>query len=270
MSAAVSRVPEPLLSVPPCSPSPAWVLPDVIVPESNPHRYATDQLRLILEAWIARTQRCAQVVSNLAVRWDPQNPAVGLDPDVALLDPPPPEGEAVGSLRLWNPGHHVPPLAIEIVSPSNPYKDYQQAPLKYASLGVTELWIVDPERRGPAALGGPYPLQIWSRPAGGGLTRIFAGEAPAYSPYLDAWLVLRRQGLLVQVRIADDREGRQLWPTPEEVALQATEVERQAKETERQAKEAALQVGGTERQAKEAALARIAELEAELADARKR
>jgi len=212
------------------------------VPESNPHRDATEHLRQILARWLERTGLHAQVVSNLAVRWDPQHPKTGLDPDIALLHPPPPEGESVGSLLLWKPGHHVPPLAIEIVSPTNPHKDYQQAPHKYASLGVTELWVVDLDLAGPAAHGGPYRLQVWSRSDEGGLTRVYAGEGPAYSPYLQAWVVVRFHGLQRRIRIADDADGRHLWPTPVEV----------------------------ERRAKDAALARIAELEAELAAARKK
>jgi len=62
-------------------------------------------------------------------------------------------------------------------------------------------------------------------------------------------LVVRFHGLQRRIRIADDADGRHLWPTPVEVALQEREAERRAKD---------------------AALARIAELEAELAAARKR
>ena len=105
---------------------PEWELPEVPVPESPEHDEIADRLEHLLLAWLARSGRGGTVRRNLAIRWDVQNPRVGVDPDVCWIDSPPPgffEGE-LDSLRLWLPGHRVPPLAIEIVSRSHPYKDY--------------------------------------------------------------------------------------------------------------------------------------------------
>jgi hypothetical protein len=124
-------------------------------------------------------------------------------------------------------------LAIEVVSESNPHKDYAIAPDKYAASGTRELWIFDPLLSGPSVHGGPHRLQVWHR-EGDDFVRIYAGEGPFRSPTLEAHLVVSRDHR--RLRVADDARGRRLWPTAEEA----------------------------ERLAKEAALARIRELEREL------
>lgn len=73
----------------------------------------------------------------------------------------------------------MPRLAIEVVSTTNPTKDYVIAPDKYAASGTRELWIFDPLLAGPRSHGGPFPLQIWSRDDEGCFVRRHAGDAPA-------------------------------------------------------------------------------------------
>ena len=218
------------------------------MPESVVHDEAVALLKALLLAFAARVGNM-QVVRNLAVRWDGGNPKIGVDPDVAVLSPPPPNFAALRSIRSWIEGHTVPILAIEVVSETNPRKDYVVAPDKYAASGVGELWIFDPLLSGPTSQGGPFRLQIWHREGDGDLIRIYAGEGPARSPTLNAHLVAVHEG--TKLRIADDAEATRFWMTAEET-------ERAAKEQERAAKE-------QERAAKEAALARVVELEAELA-----
>ena len=97
---------------------PEWELPEVPVPESPEHDEVADRLRSVLVAWLARGLLPGAVRRNLAIRWDRENPRVGVDPDVCWIDTLPPgwqDGE-IDSLRLWLPGHRVPRLAIEIVS----------------------------------------------------------------------------------------------------------------------------------------------------------
>jgi len=231
-----------------------WTLSEETVPESRPHDLVTDLLKLLLLAWVARTGQLLQVGRNLAVRWDEAHPRVGADPDVYVIEPTP-EGDALSSLRLWEKGHHAPRLAIEVVSPSNPKKDYVSAPEKYAASGTEELWIFDPQLAGPRAHGGPQRIQIWRRDADG-FSRIHAGEGPAWSPAVGAWLFAVDEGR--QMRLAADEAGTDWWMTGEEASRAAKESERAAKESERAAKE-------SERAAKEEALRRVAELEAKLA-----
>ena len=210
-----------------------WELGEETIPESIPHDAAVELLKAILAHFVARTRKSACIARNLPVRWDEENPAVGVDPDVCLLDPAPPGFATLPSLRTWVPGHVIPPLAIEVVSENNPRKDYSIAPDKYGAAGVRELWVFDPLLAGPAAHGGPYLLQTWVRD-GEVFHRTHAADAPAFSPFLGAWLVPMAEGRLL--RIADDRGGVRLWPTGEEA----------------------------ERAEKESALARVAALEAEL------
>ena len=204
------------------------------MPVSVLHDEIATLLRAILASWAEKAASCL-VARDLAVRWDETHPQFGVDPDVAVFEPAPPTGSSLRSVRTWDTGHGPPLLAVEIVSETNPHKDYLVAPDKYAASGTQELWMFDPLLSGPRSQGGPFRLQVWSRDAGGDFVRTHAGEAPARSSVLEAYIVVVDDGQ--KLRIANDREGKDLWLTAEE----------------------------RERAAKEAALARVRELEAELA-----
>jgi Uma2 family endonuclease len=229
------------------------------MPESVPHDQAVELLKALLSWWAARFGAGPDapfVVRNLAVRWDGARPKVGLDPDIAVLRPPPPNAHDLRSLRTWLPGHVAPLLAIEVVSETNPHKDYVEAPDKYCASGTTELWIFDPLLSGPRVRGGPFRLQVWHRREDGDFVRIYAGAGPVKSPSLDAWLVPTDEGR--KLRICDDEEATRFWLTPEEA-------ERAAKEAERAAKGAVVAERDAAIEARDAAALRIAELEAKLA-----
>jgi len=153
------------------------------------------------------------------------------------------------------PGNAPPILAIEVVSETNPHKDYVVAPDKYAASGARELWIFDPLLAGPSSHGGPHRLQVWQRDDEGRFVRSYAGDGPARSEVLSAF-VFTADGAR-KLRIADDAEATRVSSTAEEAERAARESERAAKEAERAAKE-------SERAATEEALARVAALEAEL------
>lgn len=227
---------------------PGWELREDIVPESIVHDQAVELLKALLAAWAARAGS-AFVARNLAVRWDEEHPSIGVDPDVCVLSPPPPDVAELRSLRTWLPGQSAPRVAVEVVSETNPHKDYAIAPDKYAASGTNELWVFDPLLAGPSAYSGPFRLQIWHRREDGDFVRVYAGDGPARSPTLGAYLVVTDEGR--KLRLAEDEGATRFW-------LTAEEAERADKEDERAAKEA-------ERAAKEAALARVSELEAVLA-----
>lgn len=226
-----------------------WTIEDEEkVPQSRGHLLREERVAGLLKAWAAREHRNVQVGQELALRWDESHPRVGVDPDVYVVEPPPPEGDEVMSLRTWETGHNPPLLAIEIVSPSRPNKDYEASPDKYAAAGVYELWVFDPHMIGRAR-GGPFRLQVWRRDGEGNFDRVYKGEGPAYSKVVSAWIFATNEGR--RLGIADDEAGTTWWMTPEEE-------ERAAKEKERAAKEQALAE-------KDALARRVAELEAQLA-----
>lgn len=214
---------------------PGWELSEEKMPESDAHDETVELLEAIL-SWWARGRSDVQIARNLAIRWNRAAPRVGVEPDVCVLwpRPPRPESDVLARVRTWLPGHAPPRLAIEVVSDSDPRKDYAIAPDKYAASGTEELWIFDPLLAGPTAHGGPRRLQIWQRSEGGRFERTYEGEGPARSALLGAYAVVTDEGR--RLRIADDPEGTALWPTEAEA----------------------------ERAEKEAALARVAELEARL------
>jgi hypothetical protein len=188
------------------------VLPEGPVAEAIPHSEPARELEQVLLAWAQRTSRNVAVARNLAVRWLEQAPRTGIDPDVCVLEPPPPNFSRLSSLRLWEAGHFAPPLCIEIVSKNHPYKDYAGVQDRYAAFGAFELVVFDPLLAGPRLLGGPVLLQLWRRDETGLFERVHFENAPAYSKVLGAWFVPDGGHL----RIALDPEGKNRWPTGEE------------------------------------------------------
>ena len=78
---------------------PGWELPDELMPESVLHDQAVELLKALLTAWAARAASSALVVRNLAVRWNESEPRIGVDPDVCVLSPSPPDATAMPRAR---------------------------------------------------------------------------------------------------------------------------------------------------------------------------
>jgi hypothetical protein len=221
---------------------PAWAVPEDPVPESDTHDEAIEWLRALLSAWVARAAREIKIARNLGIRWVREEPRAGFDPDLCLIEPAPDPAAPLTSLRLWEPGHSPPLLAIEVVSPGHPYKDYIDTPERCAACGVRELWIYDPMLAGPRAHGGPHLLAVW-RARQGCFERIYAGPGPTFSPALEAWLHPRASRLPAGARlcISDDANGERLWLTPEQAAL-AREQRALLREEQARAREAQARV----------------------------
>jgi Uma2 family endonuclease len=205
---------------------PEWELPEVPVPESPDHDRFAEHLTAILRAGLSREGRPGVVHRNLAIRWDREHPKVGVDPDVCWVASPPPDWpseERWDSLRLWLTDGAVPPLAVEVVSRHHPYKDYVRVQDKYAAVGVEELWVCDPNRFGPKALGGPVLLQVWCRSDSGVLIRRHFGDGPARSRLLGVWLCPQARDHLI---IANDAHGQDRWLSVEEAERERADAER--------------------------------------------
>ena len=231
--------------------SAGWALDDdeERMPESPLQAAICDLLKAILSYWCARRGADALVSGNIALRWDKARPRNGVDPDVYLVEPAPPLGLREKSIRTWVKGHHPPRVAVEVVSEQTAATDYNDKPARYALSKTREVWVFDPLLLGPDDAGGPYRLQVWRRLPRVGLRRVYAGEGPARSEELGAWLVLTDDG--TRLRLSDDAEGTALWPTEAEA--------------ERAEKEAALARVEAERREKDAALAELAALREALA-----
>jgi len=67
-------------------------------------------------------------------------------------------------------------------------------------------------------------LQVWRRTRSGEFRREYAGDGPAYSESLGAWLVVTEDG--TRLRIADDEGGERLWPTEAEAERARAEAEK--------------------------------------------
>ena len=238
----------------------AWVLPEGPVPESTAHDAALERIGSLLKAWTLRVANGARVPRNLAVRWLPEHPRTGIDPDVAVLLPGPNDFDELTSYRVWEPNRPPPALAIEVVSSGHPYKDYGWVHEGYAAMGAVELLVFDPQLFGPQSLGGPVFLQLWRRDVTGAFERIYFGNDPVYSQVLDAWFIAEGRKLV----IADDRAGKRRWPTLEEAAAEQAsaaaraEAEHSKAEAERSKAEAS-----AERERRTELEARLARLDAE-------
>lgn len=212
----------------------AWVIPEGPVPESTAHDAALLRIFSLLTAWAARLGNGARIARNLAIRWLPQHPRTGIDPDVCVLLPGPPDFDDLSSLRLWEPDRRPPRLAIEVASASHPYKDYVSIHERYAAMGAEELLVFDPLLVGPKALGGPKALQLWRRDSSGMFERVHFSHEPVYSSALDAWFIAEGRTL----HVSDDRAGTRRWLTEtEELRLKVeaarTDAERVKADAER-------------------------------------
>lgn len=237
--------------------NPRWILRDEDnVPESVLQDQISRELIDVLTTWLTGRGVSGRVGGNVALRWDGDHPQIGVDPDVYLVEPDIPEGELARSICTWKQGHTAPRVCVEVVSDHTWEKDYGDGPERYAASGVRELWVFDPKRCGGDHRGGPYLLQLWRRNDAGQFRRVYAGEGPFRSGELDAWVIAVDDGF--RLRLANDPEGRVLWPTAAEKERERAEKERERAERERERAE-------KERGEKEALLAQLRVLQEEIA-----
>ena len=198
----------------------------------------------------------ALVSSDQFLYFDPTNPKRCLAPDLAVRLGQ--RRRLFPSWKTWELG--APHLGVEIVSDWDKANSTTEQKLeRYRQAGILEVVRFDPEGKEPR-------LRLWD---------LFDGDLVERDPSdpearrCDAlgcyWCIVEDPELKSTLRLSRDKEGRDLLLTPTEAAQAAANAERAAKEAERAAKEAERAEKEAERAEKEAALARIAELEAELA-----
>ncbi len=168
--------------------------------------------------------------------WVPEHPLVRVSPDVYILDDPP-SAPMPKSWQTWLPGHHAPRWSAEIVS-DDWRKDYEEAPAKYAQLGSRELVLFDPDAAvGLASPPSRVPLTIYRRGEDGVLAKSYAGDGPAYSVELGAWLQVHRQEKVARLRLSYDEAGEKLVRSVEEARSEAEQARSKAEARVRELEE---------------------------------
>jgi Uma2 family endonuclease len=208
------------------------------MPEGRWHRLATEALAQSIEHELSRQ---VLVSCDQFLYWDPTNPKRCLAPDVALRLGSP--SELLSTWKTWERG--APHVGVEVVSPSDASDLRLEEKLeRYRQAGVSEVVRYDHEAV-------ERPIRIWDLIDGDLVERDLTDPEGFRCDALGFyWSVHADPELGPTLRLARDREGRELVMTPREMV--------QAKLAAEQTKLAA------EQTAKEAALARIAELELEL------
>jgi Uma2 family endonuclease len=209
------------------------------------------------------------VASNLVLYYQQEEPSKRRDPDILVAKKTRGKHKR-RSFRVWEE-KVVPCVLFEIASRRTWRVDLHEKPALYASIGVKEYFIFDPEGR-------------YLDPVLQGFKTV-KGKPVALKPAADGSLVSKQLGLRLvpegdMLRFIDLATGQPL-PTRAERAAQAEqraeqerrareeerrarEEEHRAREEERRAKEEALLQAEQERRAKEEALRRAEETAAEL------
>jgi len=192
-------------------PAPLHFPTEELVPEGKRQLNLRTALYLVLQDAFAAANA---IGSDQFVYWDPTNPQKCLAPDVFVK-----RGVPDTQFELWKVWERgAPDLAVEIVSDSDrPENDWQDKLARYRASGIRELVRFDP-------LDEVQPIRVWDCFDGDLVER--AADAPALRACvaLDLWwVVVDHAAFGPMLRLARDREGRDLLPTPGEERLRLTE-----------------------------------------------
>lgn len=221
------------------------------VPETNRHLELRTALYLILKRELAST---ATLGSDQFVYWDPRTSKERLAPDAFVR-----LGVPHRTFRTWKTWlHGAPDLGVEIVSDSDEGEpDWNEKLERYRAAGISEIVRFHPEDR-------ERPIRVWDALDGDLVER--ASDDPdlcACETLGLWWTVVEDPSLGPMLRLARDREGHDLLPTPDEAEAQAREAEAQARESEARTRESEAKV----RESNEKLQAEVLALRAELAQA---
>ena len=115
--------------------------PDSRVSESTRHAEASNYAFDALRVWF-RDRPDTLVANDLVMLFEEGNPRAALSPDAMVIF-------GVGnpdrsSYKVWEEGHAMPALALEVLSARTWRKDIRVKPGLYAALGVREFWLFEP------------------------------------------------------------------------------------------------------------------------------
>jgi len=100
-------------------------------------------LRPLLERWLALSGKPTFVGADQFIYYEQFHPNKVVAPDLYVLPGVQP-GRRIKTWKVWKTGI-VPSFALEVVSSSDPDKDYHEVITRYDELGVGELIVFDPD-----------------------------------------------------------------------------------------------------------------------------
>jgi hypothetical protein len=183
--------------------------PEEHVSETKRHLRARTTLFLLLEEAIAG----ASVGSDQFVYWDAGEPQKCLSPDVFVKLGS--KDQNFDSWKIWERG--APELAVEIVSDSDRSESaWEEKLTRYQASGIGEVVRFDPEEAAA-------PLRVWDRVDGDLIERTPESSTLRECAALGLWWVVVPSELGALLRLAGDREGQKIVPTPSEERFRLAE-----------------------------------------------
>lgn len=185
--------------------------PEEHVSETKRHLHARTTLYLLLEEAFAGAGMA--VGSDQFVYWDAGDPKKCLSPDVFVkLDS---KDRDFDSWKTWKRG--APELAVEIVSDHDRSDAEWESKLeRYQASGISEVVRFDAEDA-------RAPLRVWDSVDGELIERAPSSTTLRECATLGLWWVVVPSDLGAVLRLARDRDGARLLPTPSEERLRLAE-----------------------------------------------
>ncbi len=222
-------------------PQPVYFPGSEEMPETNRHMELRTALYLILKQELAAR---ATVGSDQFVYFDPTTSKKKLAPDAFFK-----LGVPHKTFRVWKTWERgAPDVAVEVVSDSDEGdEDWGQKLERYRAAGVAEVVRFDPDD-------GERPIRVWDHVAGDLVEREPPDDGAAECACLGLfWVALPHPAFGRILRLARDRAGRDLLPTPEEAQARARQEEARARQEEARAR-------GEAERARDALAVEVAEL----------
>lgn len=170
--------------------------------------YILELLRPLVERYLAEQKIDGHVGSDQFIYWRQHEPQACVAPDLYFL-PGVPQSIAIETWKIWEQGV-IPTFALEVVG-RNPRKDYEDAPRRYAELGVDELVVFDPFI-GPDR----FTFTVHRRQEGSFLQVQQTQADRVWSQQLGCYLRKVGEDAATRLRLATGPHGNDLLPTPEE------------------------------------------------------
>lgn len=228
--------------------------PEEHVGETKRHLEARTTLYLLLKSLLAGRA----VGSEQFMYWDASDPRKCLSPDVFVKLGAP--EETFDTWKIWERG--APDIAVEIVSASDRRDDdWEEKMARYRATGIGEVLRFDPESA-------QQPVRTWDRVDGDLVERAPESTHLRECSALGLWWVVVPSQYGPLLRLARDREGRDLLPTPDEKQMRMAQELAEERKARTLAEHERMLADHARRQVereRDDALAEIERLKAELA-----